>query len=215
MKLATACFLAASIVNSAAWAIGQEAKPVDPSAPRKSGPLIAYELTIVNIIPASDDAAEEATEVDLAKFLATWEEQGRIQWQKTMRLTAVENQAAFVQFSERQPVVTGTNAAPGGRRGRSLSMEEGGVIFGVTGVVEEEGTILFEVDAQHSYFPTSEASASADADDSILPKMTEKNQAQTTVRCHPGKACLIGSMEIKTATEKTNTLLFVSAHVVK
>lgn len=214
MRLATACLLAASIITSAARATGQETQPAPPRPP-KMGPLIAYELTIVNVTVAPDDEIDKATHVELGKVLVKWEEQGRIQWQKTVRLTAAEQQAAFVQLSERKPVVTGAQEQPGGRRRvRSLSMEDTGLILGVTGLVEEEGTIVFEVDAQHSYFTPNKAS-SADGEGPFPDKLTQQNQVQTTVRCHPGKACLIGSTEIKTAEEKSKTLVFVSAEVVK
>jgi hypothetical protein len=214
MRLATACLLAASIVNAASLATGQEKQPAPPRPP-KAGPLIAYQLTIVNVTVAPDEEVDQATHVELAKVLAKWEEQGRIQWQKTMRLTATEQQAAFVQLSERKPVVTGAQEQGGERRRvRSLAMEDTGLILGVTGLVEEEGTVLFEVDAQHSYF-TPNKDASLESEDSFPDKLKEQNQVQTTVRCKSGLACLIGSTEIKAAEEKSKTLVFVSAEVVK
>ncbi len=214
MKLATACLLAASIVNATSWATAQETKPSAP-VPLKTGPLIAYELTIVNVTAARDEEVDKATHVELGKVLAKWEEQGRVQWQKTVRLAAAEQQAAFVQLSERKPVVTGAQEQGGERRRvRSLAMEDTGLILGVTGLVEEEGTILFEVDAQHSYFTPNKA-ASLEGEDAFPDKLKEQNQVQTTVRCKSGLACLIGSTEIKTAEEKSKTLVFVSAEVVK
>jgi len=213
MRRAMICLVLAAMISIASSARGQEEKPAAKPLP-KPGPLIAYQLTIVNVTAAPDDDSDQTTHVDLARVLAKWEQQGRVQWQKTLLLSAVENQAAHVQFGEQKPIVTGSQELPGGRRARNVTMQNAGLTFGVTGVVEDEGTILFEADVEHSYFTAHNAAKSDD--ESALPgKLTEQHQVQTTARCHPAKACLIGGIKNDTPEDKSQTLLFVSAEVVK
>lgn len=210
MRALLAVVLAGMLVTCTKTGHAQE--PGSQERP-KVGEMIAYELTIVNLELGSDEEVDKATEVELAKHLTNWEEQQRIRWQKSMRLSALNQQAAYVKLSERKAIVTGTQESEAGRRTRNMTFEEVGLMFGVTGAAEVGGTVVAEVDVQHPYFPTDAALATGDTNEASA-KGVEQNQVQTTVRCHVGKARLIGEVQTD-AVDKSKTLVFLTAEVIE
>jgi Flp pilus assembly secretin CpaC len=191
----------------------QEKEANKPEAPPAPLALIAYELTIVHLTPSSDDKVDDESQVDLPVMLKEWQEQGRVKWMKTMRLSACDNQSAHVQFGEQRAIATGSTAGPRGRN-TSYQFQEVGLVFRATGRVEQDQSILAEIDVSHSDIEARDESATAGEQAVELPPPTTfRNQVQTTVRLRDGKAIVLGGVAEDSADDKSKTLVFLSASI--
>ncbi len=112
------------------------------------------------------------------------------------QIMTLDNQSAYVQVGERVPTITGTQLNQTGQV-NNVTLEDVGLILGVTPRISPDNLVVMEVDAQKSALgPEAEGipvSISATGEVVRQPRI-EITQAQTTVSALSGQTIVIGGL---------------------
>src|SRR5690242_15283722 len=98
-RVASYPLLCLAVLGLSSVAFAQDAERKAAPEPRQPLAMINYELTLVQLAPAADAAANDTltqtkAAEDLPAALKAWQAQGRIKSLKSMRLSACDNQSA-------------------------------------------------------------------------------------------------------------------------
>ena len=179
---------------------------------KQAGRLISMEVTIADVV---GESRAEMTAGQLAEL----DKAGNVKALSRFRISALENNPASVRFGERVSIVTGRVAFPGrgeGSRGfaqESVAQEQIGTMIDVTARVDEDESILVELQAEQSRLTPAAAKAAGDdpAATSVPRQGTETITSHTTVRIPQGKTVVAGSKTTKTEQGTVQTWILVSA----
>jgi hypothetical protein len=176
----------------------------------KAGPQITLEFVIVEApADAESDAKTPAQILELAKA-------GGLSELQRLKLTALDNQRAQVQFGEQASLPSGRSSF-GPIRGETTtySTHSLGTIAHFQARVEEEGAIVANWMLERSRVPAQQVSdaAATDAPPAIRPPQIEQLSAQGTVRLKPGVPTLVVSRQTVSSAGKQQTWVLLIATV--
>ncbi len=173
--------------------------------PQRAGRLVSVEVVIADVTGGEDRPLT-------AERLAELEKGGQVTSLSRLRLSALENQPAVVQFGERVSLVTGRTSL-GGRGAQDMMAQENlGTMVSVTARVEDDQSIVMEFQAEQTRFAPAAARAEGDNIErpAELPR-TAKITAQSTLRIEPGKSVVAGGKTTRTEQGTMQTWILVSA----
>jgi type II secretory pathway component GspD/PulD (secretin) len=130
-----------------------------------------------------------------------------LQEEKTMRVLSrpqimtLDNQPAYVQVGSRVPRIQGTSVSAA-TLVNSITLENVGLILGVTPRVSPEGTVVMEVDAENSAVgPVAQGTpVSAVNGTTILSPAITVTMAQTTISVRDGQTAVLAGLLTKTVS---------------
>jgi len=132
-----------------------------------------------------------------------------------VRLTTLDNQPAFVQLGSRVPRITGTSKVSTAGRVNSISMENVGLILGVTPRITPDREVVMEIDAEQSQLAPEQEGVpiSVTENQMIRAPRIDNMTAQTTVRVPDGQTIVLASVARQDKPGK-ELLIVVTAHII-
>jgi type II secretory pathway component HofQ len=133
-----------------------------------------------------------------------------------VRLMTLDNQPAFVQMGSRVPRVSSMSVSATGNETRSTTMDNVGLIVGITPRIDPEGTVVMQIDVEQGQVgPESEGIPITVAGGKLIrsPRM-ETTTIQTTVRIHDAQTMILGSIAQKGKSDK-ELVIIVTPHVLR
>lgn len=119
------------------------------------------------------------------------------------QIMTLDNQPAFIQVGERVPRITGAQISETGQI-NNITLENVGLILGVTPRISPDGLVVMEIDAEKSEVGPEEegvpVSISATGEVIRSPRI-ETITAQTTVSAASGQTVVLGGLITKNATK--------------
>lgn len=114
------------------------------------------------------------------------------------QITTLDNQPAFIQAGQRVPRVTATNITQVGQV-NSITLENVGLILGVTPRISPDGLVVMEIDAERSELSSQEGVpiSIAPNGDVLRSPIVNTNTAQTTVSALSGQTIVLGGLITK------------------
>jgi len=199
---------------------GRPAKPVDVASK-----MVEIEVLIVGT-KSPDGHRDDRIDFDIAtereKTVARvleLEKQGKLDVVTRIRLTTLDEQAAFIRVGERRPVVTARNysgRAGGATRaaGSSYTYENVGTILGMTPRVVDDDVAL-ELDIEKSRLAESQTAAGGQKDDdAVLPPRVDTSSCQATIRVASGETVLVGGLQSQSNQGDSMFLVLATARIV-
>jgi hypothetical protein len=133
-----------------------------------------------------------------------------------VRLMTLDNQPAFVQMGSRVPRVTSMSVSATGNETRSTTMDNVGLIVGITPRIDPEGTVVMQIDVEQGQVgPESEGIPITVVGGKLIrsPRF-ETTTIQTTVRIHDAQTMILGSVAQKSKADK-ELVVIVTPHVIR
>ncbi len=137
----------------------------------------------------------------------------------TVKLTALDNQKAMVQYGGEKPIVTGSQQAFGGRGGRTTVTQQRqvGTMIQCTARVLEDETILVTINVERSRFaPPEESAVLEESDDrgALRTPALQTTTCQTSLKLKPGQPRVISGLSDQTGKLGTQSVIVLSAEFV-
>ncbi|WP_218933347.1 secretin N-terminal domain-containing protein [Rubripirellula lacrimiformis] len=137
-----------------------------------------------------------ASSQNVSALLRALEESRRLDVLSRPQILTLDNQSAFIQVGQRVPRITGSTITQIGQQ-NTITMENVGLILGVTPRISPEGNVTMEIDAEKSEVgPESEGiPVSATADGTVVrsPRVNVAS-AQATVSAADGETIVLGGL---------------------
>lgn len=137
-----------------------------------------------------------ASSESVSLLIRALQESRRLDVLSRPQIMTLDNQSAYVQVGERVPTITGTQINQTGQV-NNVTLEDVGLILGVTPRISPDNLVVMEVDAQKSALgPEAEGipvSISATGEVIRQPRI-DITQAQTTVSALSGQTIVIGGL---------------------
>lgn len=137
-----------------------------------------------------------ASSESVSLLIRALQESRRLDVLSRPQIMTLDNQSAYVQVGERVPTITGTQINQTGQV-NNITLEDVGLILGVTPRISPDNLVVMEVDAQKSALgPEAEGipvSISATGEVIRQPRI-DITQAQTTVSALTGQTIVIGGL---------------------
>ncbi|KLU05733.1 General secretion pathway protein D [Rhodopirellula islandica] len=137
-----------------------------------------------------------ASSQNVSALLRALEESRRLEVLSRPQILTLDNQSAFIQVGQRVPRITGSTITQIGQQ-NTITMENVGLILGVTPRISPEGNVTMEIDAEKSEVgPESEGiPVSATADGTVVrsPRVNVAS-AQATVSAADGETIVLGGL---------------------
>ncbi len=147
-----------------------------------------------------------ASSESVSLLIRALKENSRLEVLGRPHIMTLDNQPAFIQIGKRVPRITATSFAPGlnGSQMNQITLENVGLILGVTPRISPEGMVVMEIDAERSEIgPENEGIPVSFAGNQIIRSPTiNLTMAQTTVSAADGETIVLGGL----ITKNTNTL---------
>ncbi len=117
-------------------------------------------------------------------------------------VTAVNNQAAFVQFGRRGPTVKTTVTERG--RTSNVEYENVGLILGVTARICDDNRVTMEIDLEKSDVVGNDGAGAS---------IVDVTTAQTTVTAKSGQPVVLGGLKAETSTSAKEVILIATPRI--
>lgn len=151
------------------------------------------------------------------------EAQGKLTGLTRVRLSTLEESIATVHVGEKSPYVVNQGTIdPQIRRGSGpgpgaasvvYNWQETGTVVSATPRVEDEGTILIELQVEKSIAPRDVPKTAAEPEKPTLPGRFATLRANSTVRVPNGQTVIVQGLEIFSEKETSQTTILVTARV--
>ncbi len=194
----------------AAWSMLAAAATGWADEPR-AGQVISLDVLVADVA----GAALGEGEVTAAKVLEL-ASQGKLDAAARITTTVLENTRAVVNFAESVPVESGRTFGPTDRGGRgiaSYSMQNHGTTIQTTARVEQDGTIVLELQAERSRLVTNRPAGEEAGAANFAATKTTQARVNTTTRVASGKAAIVGSQAAGVGKEALHTYFVLTATV--
>lgn len=196
---------------SLAWA--QRIK-LDNTELKEKPPASTEVIEIEVIIGAwSATAEKDAKTAELREVdVKTLEKSGDLSVHQRIKLTALNELRAQVQFSERRPIVTSVAQTVGGRTQRTVNYQNLGTMIAATPRVDGD-RILLELSVEHSGISEGAGVAlvsDADPEKERAPAISSMT-VKTTVSIREGEAVILGGASTRDAASSSGEIIIVSA----
>ena len=137
-----------------------------------------------------------ASSQNISALLRALEESRRLEVLSRPQVLTLDNQSAFIQVGQRVPRITGSTITQIGQQ-NTITLENVGLILGVTPRISPEGNVTMEIDAEKSEVgPESEGiPVSATSDGTVVrsPRINVAS-AQATVSAADGETIVLGGL---------------------
>jgi type II secretion system protein D len=144
-----------------------------------------------------------ASSNSVSMLLRALKEKRRLEVLSRPQIMTMDNQPAFILVGERVPRVTGTQSNEAGQT-NVITLEDVGLILGVTPRISPDGLVVMEIDATNSALgPESEGIpiSIAPNGDTIRSPRINTIQAQTTVSALNGQTVVLGGLITKSTNK--------------
>jgi len=131
------------------------------------------------------------------------------------RLIALDNQPAFVQLGSRVPRVNNLSASSAGGETRSITLDNVGVIVGVTSRINPDGMVTMLIDVEQGHVgPENEGTPISVAGGRVVraPRI-EASTVQTTIRIRNGQPIILASAFDKGKSDK-ELVIILTPHII-
>ena len=187
-------------------------KAESPSPEGKSDPVarVKGELGLINL----DLGASPATILAELRKLGV---RGRLDVLNRLQLTTLDKQSASVQLGRMEPVITGTSRTQFGTT-NNVTLQNFGLLMAIVPRVVPNGVVTLEIDLNQSRQGRAEegvALSTSSGGDTIRHPPTIRTMIQSIVKAPAGKTVVVTAATSESGPRRTETLLLVSAHVLK
>ncbi|WDQ15709.1 secretin N-terminal domain-containing protein [Rhodopirellula sp. P2] len=137
-----------------------------------------------------------ASSQNVSALLRALEESRRLEVLSRPQILTLDNQSAFIQVGQRVPRITGSTITQIGQQ-NTITMENVGLILGVTPRISPEGNVTMEIDAEKSEVgPESEGIPVSATSDGTVVRSPRVNvaSAQATVSAADGETIVLGGL---------------------
>jgi len=144
-----------------------------------------------------------ASSESVSMLLRALKENRRLEILSRPQIMTMDNQPAFILVGERVPRVTGTTSNEAGQT-NVITLEDVGLILGVTPRISPDGLVVMEIDATNSDLgPEAEGIpiSIAPNGDTIRSPRINTIQAQTTISALDGQTVVLGGLITKAKNE--------------
>jgi type II secretory pathway component GspD/PulD (secretin) len=197
--------IAAALLLLAVGASGRADEP-------KAGQVVSLNVLLADV----GGAALGEGEVSAAKVLDL-EKQGKLDAAARVQLSVIENTPGVANFSETVPVTTGRQDGAGfpggGRGGSAYSMQNHGTMVQSTARVEQDGTIVLELQIERSRLVANRPVGEEGGAATVAATKAVQVRLNTTTRVASGKAAIIGSQQAGVGKEAIHTYIVLTASV--
>jgi hypothetical protein len=227
MKIRTTALMVGVAVAMLTAVVAQEsAQPTQPTrrrsapaietAPQANGPQLRLDVVLVDQRSAAGDRGS----LPSAKDLLALEKEDKLDRVRRVLLSTIGGGKTVVQFGERVPVVVGRNVGGFGGRGASdgrptafsYQYESIGTLISAETRVEDEGTVIVQLQVEESRL-VSTKSAADDASDPIAAQKTVTLTSQSTLRLKPGVPTLAQASRSTAEADVAGQFIIVTANV--
>ncbi len=156
-----------------------------------------------------------ASHKEVAARVSALEKRGRVRVISRPQITTLDNQPAFLQIGQREPVIFGAQRS-GSSRISQFRYENVGLKVAVTPRVNSDRLVTVEIDVEQSRVAagdTAAVSASNEGDVVHAPRVVT-TALQTTVSVADGKAIVLGGVTTKSDSRQTELLIILTARIV-
>ena len=192
-------------------AVGAAIRADEPQA----GQVVSLDVLLADV----SGAAVGDSEMTAAKVLDL-ERQGKLDAATRIKLSVIENSQGMVNFSEAAPVATGRQDfgggfGGGGGRGASTaySMQNYGTMVQVTARVEQDGSIVLNLQVERSRLVANRPAGEEGGAASIAATKTTQARVHTTARLASNKPTIVGSQQAGVGKEAIHTYVVLTASV--
>jgi len=192
-------------------AVGVAVRADEPQA----GQVVSLDVLLADV----SGAAVGDSEMTAAKVLDL-ERQGKLDAATRIKLSVIENSQGMVNFSEAAPVATGRQDfgggfGGGGGRGASTaySMQNYGTMVQVTARVEQDGSIVLNLQVERSRLVANRPAGEEGGAASIAATKTTQARVHTTARLASNKPTIVGSQQAGVGKEAIHTYVVLTASV--
>jgi type II secretion system protein D len=132
-------------------------------------------------------------------MLRALQESSRLEILSRPQIMALDNQMAMILVGQRVPRVSGTNISSGGRQQNNITLENVGLILGVTPRISPEGKVVMDIAAEKSSLaPISEGIPVSISEGEVVRSPSINSiQAQTVVSASDGETVVLGGLITK------------------
>ncbi len=133
-----------------------------------------------------------------------------------VRLVTLDNQPALVRMGSRVPRVTGTSLSSVGGETRSTTLDNVGLLVGITPRIDPDGAVVMQIDVEQDQLgPENEGIPISAAGGNVLrsPRI-DGASVQTTVRIANGQPLVLGSITQKGKADK-ELVIIVTPHSIR
>jgi type II secretory pathway component GspD/PulD (secretin) len=187
-------------------ALGTNLRADEPRA----GQVISLDMLVADVGAAALGEGE-VTAVKILELAA----QSKVDAATRVQLSVLENTPGVATFSETAPVATGRQEMagfPGGGRGANLfSNQNHGTTVQATGRVEQDGTIVLELQAERSRLIANRPAGEEGAAASVAANKTVQIRVNTTTRLASGKPTIVGSQATGVGKDAIHTYIVLTA----
>ena len=195
-------------------AFGQAATEPSPTPASKAIPrrTIAVTVTMVEAVPSKLPADISADQV--LERVQKLEQSGGLLALFRVRLTAVENEPAFVRYTERVPAVTSSQNFGSSRS--SSRIQDVGTIVECRAVVDGD-TVVAALDVEQSRLVATKVDMDEGESKTSKPPWTIRSvSAQSNLRIPNGATVILGGKEARTAEgDHQRSLILVTAKILE
>ena len=172
----------------------------------QGGQMISLDVLLADVSGAALDDGE----ITAAKVLDL-EKQGKLDAAARIHLSVLENTPGFANFSESVPVATARQDFGGGRGGNAYSMQNHGTTVQATARVEQDGTIVLELQVERSRLVANRPAGEDGGAANIAATKTTQASVRTTTRLASGKPVIVGSQQSGTGKDAVHTYVVLTA----
>ncbi len=183
--------------------------------------MVAFEVVFADFsVKAEDGQPAQAAQTSDEEWLARLKNpagKGKGNVNK-IRLTALDNQKAMVQYGEETPVVTGMQAFGRGGRSAITQQKQTGTIVQCTARVLDNETIIAEFEIERSRLaPPEDAAVLEESDDSGALRTPGQltTTCKSTLILKPGKPRVISGLKSQGPKSGTQTVIVITAELVE
>jgi type II secretory pathway component GspD/PulD (secretin) len=133
-----------------------------------------------------------------------------------VRLVTLDNQPAFVHMGSRVPRITGASVSSSGGETRSTTLDNVGLIVGVTPRIASDGAVVMQIDVEQGQVaPEKEGVPIAVAGGNVVRSpRTDVTTVQATVRIPDAQAVVLSSVTQKGKDDK-ELVIVVTPHIIR
>jgi type II secretory pathway component GspD/PulD (secretin) len=172
-------------------------------------------LVSIDIVFADISGTSSAVEMTADRILEL-EKQGKLDAVARLRLATIELQKGVAHFGERLPVVASRafrGGAAEGFGGQAISMDNYGTQVGATPRIEQDGTIVIDLQAERTRLIAARPSGEEGGAPSIAATRTAQVTSRTTVRVASGKPVIVSGQQAISGNNAVHTYIVLTASV--
>lgn len=197
-------YVMAAVVALFLFAMGATCRADEP----KAGQVVSLDVLLADV----SGAALGDGEITAAKVLEL-EKQGKLDAAARIKLSILENMPGVANFSESAPVATARQDFGGGRGGNAYSMQNHGTTVQATARVEQDGTIVLELQAERSRLVANRPAGEEAGAANVPATKTTQIRVNTTTRVSSGKPTIVGSQAAGVGKDAIHTYVVLTASV--